>query len=98
MIIVAGHILIKPEKYTDAVAAMSAMATETQKEEGCVTYQFYEDITTPNRFVVYEIWESAETLKAHGESAHMAEFRKLIPDAVAAPPDIRRYKAEEIKS
>ncbi len=95
MIIVAGTILVKPEKYADAVAAMSAMSAETQKEVGCISYQFYEDITTPNKFLVYEIWESTDALKAHSQSAHMAVLRTQLPDVVAAPPDIHRYRAEE---
>ncbi len=95
MIIVAGTILVKPEKYTDAVAAMSVMSAETQKEHGCVTYQFYEDITTPNQFLVYEIWESTDDLKAHSKSDHMGVFRQQMGDILAAPTDIHRYRAEE---
>lgn len=95
MIIVAGSIPIKPEMREEAIAAALEMAAETQKEEGCIEYQFYADISDPNRFLVFERWASGEALAAHFGTAHMAAFRQKIPSFVAGPSNIYRYEAGE---
>src|SRR5258706_15849962 len=52
-------------------------------EKGCISYEAVIDvpdfgpIQTPlgvDTFAVVERWESAEALRAHGASAHMAEY------------------------
>ena len=75
MLIVTGVITMHPES-ADAFrkAALVAMA-ETEKEEGCVTYRFWEDIGRPGVFRIYEEWESDAHLKAHFGTAHIAAFR-----------------------
>ena len=49
----------------------------------------------PDSLVIYERWESQEALAAHGQSAHMAEFQKVM---AANPPvgrDLRVYQTDE---
>ena len=91
MIIVAGTIDIKPEKHDDAVIAAQKMVAATEQEAGCITYRFYEDISQPNRFLVYEQWESAENLKAHFQTPHTAEFNAALNDAIVGRPNIKRF-------
>lgn len=92
MIVIAGSIPIKPETRDEAVAAALEMAAATQKEEGCITYQFYSDLANPNTIFIFEEWEDAESLAAHMETPHMAEFRKVLPNVVAGPGALKKYE------
>lgn len=98
MLIVAGTFTVKPHKIDEAIAAMQEMAAATQREEGCIHYQFYQDITHSSTFLVYERWQSAEALAAHMDTPHMAQLRSKIPDLLARLPEVKRYEATEIES
>lgn len=93
MLIISGTFQIKPDKIDEAKAAMQEMATATQSEEGCIHYQFYQDIQEPTTFLIYEEWDNSEALAAHGDTPHMAVLRSKMPDIVASPPNVNRYEA-----
>ncbi len=90
MLIVTGLITIAPEDAGAAREAALEMMAETAKEDGCISYRFYEDIGAPGVFRVYEEWQSDAALEAHFAAPHMARFRaalgelKLISRAVEA--------------
>lgn len=96
MLIVAGTFPINPERREDALAAITDMVTATEQEDGCITYRFYEDLTEPGRFLIYEQWESKEHLAAHFNTPHMATFRSRIPGLLAGTPVIKRYDIAEV--
>ena len=92
MLIVAATVQVKTGKIEEARSAMQEMAVATRQEEGCIHYQFYQDIQDPTIFLAYEEWESAEALAAHSETPHMAVLQSKMPDMVTAPPDVKRYQ------
>jgi quinol monooxygenase YgiN len=62
-------------------------------ENGCISYEAVIDVPdfgsvqTPlgnDTFAVIERWESAEALKAHGASAHMAEYGRNTKPLLAS--------------
>jgi len=91
MIIVAGTVFIKPDARAEAVAAAAQMAAATQAEAGCLSYRFYRDVTDPNRFFVFEVWESEAALEVHFQTPHMAEFQQRLPELVDGPAEIQKY-------
>jgi len=92
MIVIVGSFPIKPEKIEEATAAALTMAAATQQEESCITYQFYSDLADPNTLFIFEEWENAETLTAHGKTPHMTEFRRIIPQVAAGPGKLKKYE------
>lgn len=98
MIIIAGKIKIKPELRAEAVATLLKMSAASEQEAGCYTYRFYADLNDPNTFLLYEEWVDAEALKPHGQTAHVAEFRQMMPQLIAAPSEIKRYEASLLKA
>ena len=78
MIVISGFMDINPNDVEAARAATIAMMTESEKEDGCIRYRFYQDVEHPHLFHVYEEWESEEALAAHAASDHMAEWRAKI--------------------
>ena len=79
MIVVQGDFMIKAGKRDEAIAAMVKVQQATQHEAGCIRYNFYADLEDPQKFIVYEEWESRAHLEMHlsadNPPAHMVEFR-----------------------
>jgi quinol monooxygenase YgiN len=92
MIIVAGHVAIKPERRADAVEAVRKVVATTKGEPGCLAYDFYADLADPNRFHVYEEWQSNEALAAHLQQSHTQAFLAGIGELVASPPIVNKYE------
>ena len=94
MIVIAGKILVRPERRAEAERAALAMAEATRREAGCISYAFYADMVDPGTFFIFEEWESDAALAAHFQSEHMARFQQQAAALVAAPPSITRYTVE----
>lgn len=88
MLIVTGTVELDATKVEVMKTAATEMARATRHEPGCRVYAFWQDIERPNRFRVYEEWDDAASLKAHGETAHMASFRAALAGAGVLSRDI----------
>ena len=95
MIVVTGTMELKPEGLEQARAAAIEMMTETRKEAGCYVYEFSQLIENPNRFRIYEEWESLEHLIAHSKAPHMGVFRASLGEAGVVSRDIVRMEGGE---
>jgi quinol monooxygenase YgiN len=54
----------------------------TRKEEGCISYNLYQDTTNPGKFTFIENWKSKEHLDVHMKTPHLvaagAAFGKIV--------------------
>jgi quinol monooxygenase YgiN len=98
MIQINGTITLAPGTIADnpeTVEAIKAMVATSRAEDGCLTYTFAQDLSDPDTLIIYERWRDQDALAAHGKSAHMAEFQKVM---AANPPlgrDLRVYQTDE---
>jgi quinol monooxygenase YgiN len=74
-IIIAGHLLVDPAKRDAALADTVDGMKATHAEAGCVAYAFSADLVDPAKILLFEKWESADALAAHGKSAHLKEMQ-----------------------
>ncbi len=96
MIVVAGTMAVQPARRDEAAHVALKMVAATRAEAGCLTYDFWLDLADPNRFHVFEEWETPESLEAHFQTSHMAEFLEALPALIAGPPDIKRYEVASV--
>lgn len=58
----------------------------TRKEEGCISYDLYQDTTNPGKFTFLENWKSKEHLDVHLKTPHLvaagAAFGRLATKEV----------------
>ena len=100
MIQINGTITLAPGTLAnagDTLDAIKAMVAASRAEDGCIDYTFAQDLTDPDTLIIYERWSDQQALAAHGKSAHMAEFQKVM---AANPPvgrDLRIYETDEGK-
>ena len=69
---------VPSDKQQEWLAMAKELASETWKEDGCISYEFVRSSTTENRFVIVEEWESQAHLDAHFQTAHFIKFVPLM--------------------
>lgn len=69
-------------------AALAALAEESRKEAGCVSYDLYESTSAAGTFVVVEVWRDQHALDTHMKSDHMREAAGTFGAHLAAAPGI----------
>ena len=74
-LIVIARVTAKEGHIEEVKAALLELVEPTLKEDGCIQYDCHQDLENAHKFYFYEIWESAEHLKAHGASAHILAMR-----------------------
>jgi quinol monooxygenase YgiN len=60
------------------LAILEELAPASRAEPGCLAYQPCRDREDPRRFLVFEVYEDEDALRAHSESEH---FQRLVLDA-----------------
>ena len=69
---------------------------EASKEDGmihvrdeplCYRYDLLEDVEVPNRFYVYEVYETAGTVEEVRKTDHYLQWRAKVADWLEAPPE-----------
>ena len=90
---VLAMITAKPGQRDTVLEAFHANVPAVRAEEGCIEYGAAVDVEVlgrfqamlgPDTFVVIEKWASAEALRAHGASPHMAAYAAKTKELVAA--------------
>lgn len=62
--------------------ALTTLAEETRKEEGCVEYLLFESQAAPGVFVTVETWRAQADLDAHLASPHLATAFAVATEAI----------------
>ena len=75
MIVIAGFYRFPVEQLDAVKPAMARMIEMSRAEPGCGHYAFAHDVVEPGLIRVSESWQDEAALKAHADSAHMAEWR-----------------------
>ncbi|GGF46841.1 antibiotic biosynthesis monooxygenase [Marmoricola endophyticus] len=70
---VVATIPVKPEHVDELRPLISELAVETNKEEGCLSYEARESASAPGVFVTVERWRSQDDLDAHMQTPHIAK-------------------------
>lgn len=52
------------------------LVTLSRLEEGCISYELYQDKSNPLLLAVFEEWENQESLDKHTKSEH---FTRIVP-------------------
>ena len=92
MIVVTGIAEVSAGSLERVREAARVMAKASRAEPGCRAYAFYEDIEQPGRFRIYEEWESADALRAHFGTSHMAAFRAVLGASDIATLNIDQFE------
>ncbi len=75
---VIGWLKLKPGKREEFMALAKDHEAATQKEDGCLFYEFHPSATDRDVSVLIESWKTAQHHSAHKEAPRYAEFGKVV--------------------
>jgi autoinducer 2-degrading protein len=91
MYIVAVNVHVKPENVDDFITAIIKNHEGTRKEPGNVRFDVLQDRDDPNRFFLYEVYQTEEAFKAHQQQDHYLTWRETVQDWMAEKRLGKRY-------
>ena len=74
MIVVVGQFRMPAENMAAARPLMEKVMVATRAEDGCVEYNYAEDVLDPGLIRVSEVWHSRAQLNAHIKTSHMVTW------------------------
>ena len=78
MVIVIARFRPRPDRRDDLVALKVQAAS--RRDDGCLHYGYYTEITDPLSFIAVEEWRDNEALAAHLRQPHVARLIAALPE------------------
>jgi quinol monooxygenase YgiN len=91
MLIVQVFVQVKPEAVQAFRAATVENARNSVKEPGIARFDVMQQADDPTRFVLVEVYRTAEDPARHKETAHYLQWRDAVADMMAAPRTSSKY-------
>jgi quinol monooxygenase YgiN len=91
LIIVHVHVRVKPDAIEAFRAASLDNARESVREPGIARFDVVQSTEDPTRFVLVEVYRSADAPAAHKGTAHYARWRDAVADLMAEPRTAARF-------
>lgn len=76
MFIVTAKCILIEGKTEEFKTIVETLIKETRKENGCISYNLYQDINNKNILTFFEEWESENSLDKHMNTKH---FKEIAP-------------------
>jgi quinol monooxygenase YgiN len=91
MIVVHVHVHVKPE-FVDAFRAASIEnARNSVREPGIARFDVIQQVDDPSRFILVEVYRTAEDPARHKETPHYKVWRDTVAEMMAEPRVAVRY-------
>ena len=85
MVIVLVHVHVKPEFVRAFMEASLKNASASVQEPGIARFDVIQQNDDPTRFVLVEVYRTAEATMQHKETAHYAAWRDTVAEMMAEP-------------
>jgi quinol monooxygenase YgiN len=85
MPIVHVHVHVKPESVEAFRQATIANARQSVKEPGIARFDVLQQADAPTRFILVEVYRTAEAPAQHKETAHYQTWRDTVAEMMAEP-------------
>jgi quinol monooxygenase YgiN len=88
MILVTIKMKVAPEKCTELLQTISALADSIRQERGCISHNFYRDVQNENTFSLVEEWHAQDDLDNHLRSENFGILLGAM-NLLSKPPEIK---------
>lgn len=85
------NVNVKTEHIDNFIAATQLNHEASVQEPGNLRFDILQMADTPNRFILYEAYRSADAAAAHKETAHYLTWRETVADWMASPREGVHY-------
>jgi quinol monooxygenase YgiN len=91
MQIVHVHVNVKPEFLEAFKQATIENASNSVKEEGIARFDVIQQTDDPTKFILVEVYKTADAPAAHKETVHYARWRDTVAEMIAEPRQGIKY-------
>jgi autoinducer 2-degrading protein len=91
MFIVHVHVHVKPGQAEAFKGASAENARNSLQEPGVARFDVIQQQDDPSRFVLVEVYRTAEDPAKHKETAHYQKWRDTVADMMAEPRSSVKY-------
>ena len=85
MQIVLVHVNVKPEFIEAFKQATIENASHSVKEVGIARFDVIQQVEDPAKFILVEVYKTADAPAAHKETAHYIRWRDTVAEMMAEP-------------
>ena len=85
MLIVLVHVHVKPDCVETFRTASLQNARNSIQESGIARFDVLQDNADPNRFILNEVYRTADAPAAHKKTEHYKAWRETVEDMMAEP-------------
>ena len=93
MLVVHVHVQVKPAFVDAFVAATRANARASVREPGVVRFDVVQHEDDPTRFILVEVYRTADDPARHKTTAHYVAWRDAVEPMMAEPRRSVRFRA-----
>ena len=80
--------VFKEDKVEEAITLYKKLHTETIKENGCISYELFQDTRNPATLVMIEEWADSACFKSHANSNHIKEIGPKLAELGSQPMEL----------
>lgn len=92
MYMVTGKFAINPDERDEFLEFVRALIPVERTVKGIVSFDIYEDVTTPNSFLMLEQWADEDALDAYTQTDAYAEHDDTLNSFVVGEPAWEEYE------
>ncbi|MBI1259747.1 MAG: hypothetical protein GC204_19950 [Chloroflexi bacterium] len=92
MLMVTGKFAISADDREQFLEFITALVPVERSVAGCLSFDVYEDVLTPNTFFLLEQWEDEAALDAYTETDAYAEHDDTLTSFVIGEPVWDEYE------
>ena len=96
MIIVIGHIVVRPDGLEAVVTLARDHCARSRAEGGCLFHRVSQDCERATHLTFVEHWTDMDALNAHFDLQASQDFVSNLGPHLSEPPEMRLYEASEI--
>ena len=86
------HVHVKPEHVEEFAAAILRNHAGSVREPGNLRFDVLQSAEDPSRFVIYEVFRSAEDVARHKTTPHYLAWREAVEGWMASPREGKPYR------
>ena len=79
------------DKVEEVLKLAKELVEETVKENGCISYETYQDIKENNILTMIETWDNKEALSMHLKSEHFQRINPIMSTFMEKPAEMNMY-------
>lgn len=93
LLVVHVQVRVLPQHVDEFLRATLDNARHSREERGVARFDVVQDRDDPTRFVLVEVYRSADAPAAHKATAHYARWRDAVEPMMAEPRVSRKFDA-----